>query len=235
MVWGSAPNAEAQTEGDLEQYGVVVTVTRVVDGDTIEVSPEVQGTQDVRLIGADTPEVSGEQEPGGQEASTFTTEQLEDEQVALEFDEETVDRYGRALAYVWLPGGELFNETLVRQGYAEVAAFEPNVKYVDRFEEAEEEARAEGLGIWGSGSEETTSVPTPPTSANTAASSITAASASPAFTAAASISATRTGARNAHGSRWLDRWASTEDAGRRMPRGVPGAAWRSLLCGLDES
>jgi hypothetical protein len=109
-----------------------------------------------------TPEVFGGQEPGGPEASTFTTEQLEGEQVALEFDEETVDRFGRALAYVWLPGGELFNETLVRQGYAEVATFEPNVKYEARFEAAEEEARAEGLGIWGSGSEETTSGPTTP-------------------------------------------------------------------------
>ncbi len=141
------PTVEARTETDLEQYGVPVTVTRVVDGDTIEVSPAVQGTQDVRLIGVDTPEVFGEQESGGPEASAFTTEQLEGEQVALEFDEETVDPYERALAYVWLPGGELFNETLVREGYAEVATFEPNVKYVDRLEAAEEEARAEGLGI----------------------------------------------------------------------------------------
>jgi hypothetical protein len=36
-----------------------VSVTRVVDGDTIEVSPQVEGTADVRLIGIDTPEVFG--------------------------------------------------------------------------------------------------------------------------------------------------------------------------------
>ena len=65
----------------------------------------------------------------------------------MEFDEETIDPYGRALAYVWLPGGELFNETLVREGYAEVATFPPNVKYKDRFLAAQDEARAEGLGI----------------------------------------------------------------------------------------
>jgi endonuclease YncB( thermonuclease family) len=37
-----------------------VSVTRVVDGDTIEVSPQVEGTADVRLIGVDTPRSSGE-------------------------------------------------------------------------------------------------------------------------------------------------------------------------------
>lgn len=155
------PRAEAQTETDLEQYGLPVTATHVVDGDTIEVSPAVQGTQDVRLIGVDTPEVFGGEEPYGPEASAYTAERLEGEQVALEFDEEKVDRYRRALAYVWLPGGELFNETLVREGYAEVATVRPNVKYEDRFQTAEEEAKAEGLGIWGSGSEETTPDPMP--------------------------------------------------------------------------
>lgn len=160
------PTVEAQTETDLKQYGVVVTVTDVVDGDTIDVSPPVQGTQRVRFIGVDTPEVFFGQEPGGPEASAFTTEQLEGQQVALEFDQDPLDNDDRALAYVWLPGGELFNETLVREGYAEVLTVQPNVKYEDRFEAAEEEARAEGLGIWGSGSEETTSEvtsPSPPT------------------------------------------------------------------------
>jgi micrococcal nuclease len=128
-----------------------VTVERVVDGDTIEVSPLVEGTEDVRLIGVNTPETeaspSGE-EPCGPEASAFTRAQLEGKQVELEFDQDPLDQYDRALAYVWL-GGELFNETLVRQGYARVDTVEPNVKYQDRFEEAEQEAIDEGLGILG--------------------------------------------------------------------------------------
>lgn len=37
----------------------VATATRVVDGDTIEVSPAVDGNDDVRLIGVDTPENAG--------------------------------------------------------------------------------------------------------------------------------------------------------------------------------
>jgi endonuclease YncB( thermonuclease family) len=135
------------TDNDTQQ----VSVTRVVDGDTIEVSPQVEGTADVRLIGVDTPEVfGGEVQPCGPEASDFTTEHLEGQDVTLEFDEDRVDPYDRALAYVWVPvlDGELFNENLVREGLAWVSTFEPNVKYEDRFLAAERQAMDEDLGVW---------------------------------------------------------------------------------------
>jgi micrococcal nuclease len=48
---------------------------------------------------------------------------------------------------VWV-GDELFNETLVREGYALVTTFPPNVRYVDRFVSAQRSAREEGLGLW---------------------------------------------------------------------------------------
>jgi hypothetical protein len=38
-------------------YEATVTVTRVVDGDTVDISPSVEGRSRVRLIGMDTPEV----------------------------------------------------------------------------------------------------------------------------------------------------------------------------------
>ena len=63
-------------------------VTDVVDGDTIDVSPPVQGVDRVRLIGVDTPEVFGGEEPCDPESSAFTEEQLAGAQVQLEFDEE---------------------------------------------------------------------------------------------------------------------------------------------------
>ena len=40
----------------LAQTSQTVAVERVVDGDTIEVNPTVSGTEDVRLLGVDTPE-----------------------------------------------------------------------------------------------------------------------------------------------------------------------------------
>jgi micrococcal nuclease len=148
MAWQQLahPTTPALAQTDTQQ----VSVTRVVDGDTIEVSPRAEGKTDVRFIGVDTPEVFGGEEPCGPEASDFTTEQLEGKDVTLEFDEDRIDRYDRALAYVWVPDldGELFNETLVREGLARVSTFEPNIKYEDRFRAAESEAKAEGIGVW---------------------------------------------------------------------------------------
>ena len=57
------------------------------------------------------------------------------------------DRYGRLLAYVYI-GREMLNETLVRQGYAQVYTVPPNVKYVERFTTAQTAARVGGRGLW---------------------------------------------------------------------------------------
>ena len=132
-------------------YDATVTVSRVVDGDTIEVSPAVDGNEEVRLIGMDTPETkdpSEEVEPLGPEASAFATDSLTGRSVGLEFDVEREDQYGRLLAYVHL-GGEMFNEVLVEEGLAQAYPYEPNTRYEGRFATAQEEARAAGIGIWG--------------------------------------------------------------------------------------
>ena len=133
-----------------EGPGDPATVTRVIDGDTIEV--ELGGEiLDVRLIGIDTPETVHPTEPVGcygPAASRFTTTLLEGKDVQLEFDVELLDRYGRTLAYVWLGEG-LFNETLVARGFAQVSTYPPNVKYVDRFISAQRDARSNERGLWG--------------------------------------------------------------------------------------
>ena len=123
---------------------------RVIDGDTIDVT--VDGRQErLRLIGIDTPETVAPDQPVecfGPQASAYTERRLEGERVRLEFDVEREDRFGRTLAYVWL-GDELFNETLVRGGYALVTTFPPDVRYVDRFVAAQREARSHDRGLWG--------------------------------------------------------------------------------------
>ena len=130
-------------------YGATATVTRVVDGDTIGISPPVEGRSRVRLIGMDTPEVYFGTQPYGPEASAFAKQELEGVEVELELDVQKVDPYGRLLAYVYLPDGEMFNETLLEEGYAQVATFPPNVNYMDRFLEAQREARVANRGLWG--------------------------------------------------------------------------------------
>jgi micrococcal nuclease len=148
------PSEPEPEEEDPEQssFEATTTVTRVVDGDTLDISPALEGMTRVRLIGVDTPETSDPdcgKQPYADEAKTFTTSRLQRQQVGLEFDVEKTDRYGRLLAYVYPSGEEMFNETLLREGYAQVATFPPNVKYVDRFLAAQQGARSIGAGLWG--------------------------------------------------------------------------------------
>ena len=125
-------------------------VTRVVDGDTIEVN--YNGTEEkVRLIGIDTPEsVHPDEEKNskyGEQASEYTKQLLEGKTVKLEFDVEERDSYGRLLAYVYVDD-IMVNKKLLEEGLAQIATYPPNVKYVDEFTKIQEEARENKKGFW---------------------------------------------------------------------------------------
>lgn len=122
-------------------------VERVVDGDTIIVA----GVGRVRLIGVDTPETVDPRRPVqffGREASAFARRLLEGKQVRLEYDQERTDRYGRTLAYVWLPDGPMANAEIIRRGFGHAYTRFP-FRYLDEFRKLEREARFEGHGLWG--------------------------------------------------------------------------------------
>src|SRR5215211_2920432 len=141
----------AASGGSSGDHDATVTVSRVVDGDTVDISPAVDNIDEVRLIGVDTPETKDPSEgiePYGPEASAFATDELAGQSVDLEFDVEREDQYDRLLAYVYV-GGEMFNEVLLEEGYAQAYPYPPNTRYEGRFAAAQEEARAAGLGIWG--------------------------------------------------------------------------------------
>lgn len=122
-------------------------VERVVDGDTIM----VRGAGRVRLIGVDTPESVDPRRPVeffGKEAGDFTKRLVEGRRVRLEYDRERTDRYGRTLAYVYLPDGTFVNEEIIRRGYGHAYTRFP-FRYRDRFRQLEREARRAGRGLWG--------------------------------------------------------------------------------------
>ena len=122
-------------------------VERVVDGDTIIVG----GVGRVRLIGVDTPESVDPRRPVeffGKEASAFTRRLVEGKRVRLAYDWERTDRYGRTLAYVYLPDGTFLNAEIIRQGYGHAYTRFP-FEHLDRFRRLEREARQAGLGLWG--------------------------------------------------------------------------------------
>ncbi|MGH9893999.1 MAG: thermonuclease family protein, partial [bacterium] len=121
------------------------TITRIVDGDTIECGRRGR----VRLIGIDTPEA--DQEPFGSQATAALSALIQPGSVVqLERDVETRDRYDRLLAYVW-SDGLMINWALVRQGWAVLLTFPLNVQYVDWLTDAERRARSEARGLWATG------------------------------------------------------------------------------------
>jgi micrococcal nuclease len=133
-------------EEELAPQGIVVTVDRAISGDTIRVSPAVEGERVVRLIGIDAPETGDE--PFGDAARAQANSLIGGRKIALEFDTERTDGSGRLLAYARLPGGNLFNEYMLRAGYAQLEVSPPNVKYENELRDAQSAARESNLGIW---------------------------------------------------------------------------------------
>ena len=141
-------------------------VTRIIDGDTIE----LDNGEKVRLLGVDTPEKhessklkkdverSGKDKKFikalGAKASDFTKKLCEGKRVKLEYDQTTRDRYKRLLAYVYLPDGKLLNEEIILQGYGFAYLKYPfKQELMDRFRKAEKRAREEKRGLWNEGLE----------------------------------------------------------------------------------
>lgn len=147
---------EARKEVLLDEKTKVKTgfnkVIKVVDGDTFWILNDNNKQEKVRLIGMDTPEVrrTGRKEIGyyGKEASDYVKTLISNKHVRLAYDVQLLDQYKRTLAYVYLEDGTFLNDLLVKEGYAKVATYPPNIKYVDLFIESERYARSHNLGLW---------------------------------------------------------------------------------------
>lgn len=125
------------------------TVTRVVDGDTLEVTMDGK-KEDVRLLLIDTPETVHPQkpvEPFGPEASEFVKERLEGEEVRVEVGVEERDNYGRLLAYVFI-GEETIQEKLLENGLAATAYLYNDLRMLEAFHAAQQTAIDAEIGVW---------------------------------------------------------------------------------------
>ena len=130
------------------------TVVRGVDGDTVVLRGQGTGPlrgepTKVRILLIDTPEVFEQPECFGEQAADRTAELLPDgARVRVEADRDEQDRFGRTLLHVWNEDGVHVGAELVRGGHARVLFLEPNDRYLDQLESAQQEARAAGRGLW---------------------------------------------------------------------------------------
>jgi micrococcal nuclease len=135
-------------------------VTRIVDGDTIEVEIDGQ-TFKLRYIGIDTPETVDPRRPVqcfGREASERNRQLVEGRAVELERDVSDADQFGRLLRYVWVDG-RMVNAALVEEGYATASTYPPDVKYAEVFASLQSQARVASRGLWGAPCESATEAP----------------------------------------------------------------------------
>jgi micrococcal nuclease len=120
-------------------------VTRVVDGDTVE----LENGEKVRYLCVNTPEISSPVECYGPEASAFNRDLVENKVVKLEYDVECRDKYDRLLAHVTV-GGQEVNRVLIERGYARVMIIPPNCQAREQeFRDLEAAARNGAIGLWG--------------------------------------------------------------------------------------
>lgn len=147
----SATATSAHSESILKSGGGQLPVTRVIDGDTIEVL--IDGISErVRLVGVDTPETVDPRKPVqcfGKEASDFTKSLLENKYVRLEADssQDNRDKYGRLLRYVY-QGDTLINKEIILGGYGHEYTYLIPYQYQKDFKDAQKQAQVSQIGLW---------------------------------------------------------------------------------------
>ncbi len=140
----SSASALVKKSANLER----VTVSQVIDGDTIRLSDG----RTVRYIGVDTPETvhpTKGVECFGQAASSFNRSLVAGQTVELEKDVSETDRYGRLLRYVWLKD-QLINLVLVEHGYAYASSYPPDIAHQPVFQAVQTTAQQQARGLWAS-------------------------------------------------------------------------------------
>lgn len=150
--------------GNNEKY---YQVTKVIDGDTIDVSIDGK-IERIRLIGIDTPETVDPRKTVqcfGKEATAAANKLLGGASVRLEADatQDNMDKYNRLLRYVYLKDGKNFNKYMIYEGYAHEYTYTTPYKFQLEFIAAEKDAENNNRGLWSpsSCSGNTDSTPTP--------------------------------------------------------------------------
>ena len=150
---------DSSSSKEVPKGSVKATVERVVDGDTMKL--KLDKTKEVvtlRLLLVDTPESvkkGVDPQPYSIEASNFAKNTLvAGDTVYIEYDEgDKTDKYDRHLGYLWYYSNDnsnwqMFNETLISEGYARVGYIYSQKRHLDEFYKAQDYAKSNKLNIW---------------------------------------------------------------------------------------
>ena len=149
----SVPITAVEVEVDVNSLPKAELV-RVVDGDTYVLN--ISGTETkVRLIGVDTPEsvapstyYKDNTEEGATVSDIVKNKMSGVEYLSVEYDVGKTDKYGRTLAYLYFPDGTMVQDWLLKNGYANVATYAPNIKYSEHFAVLAHNAMENKIGLW---------------------------------------------------------------------------------------
>lgn len=108
----------------MKYYVYPATVTRIIDGDSIEVNLDLghhlyKKDADIRLLGINTPEVRGEEKELGKLAKA-RVEELIPVGTKVVIHSAELDSFGRMLADVWIKDqyDKSISQKLIDEGYA---------------------------------------------------------------------------------------------------------------------
>ncbi len=134
---------------------VTGTVTKISDGDSIQITTAEQTKLKVRLYGIDAPEtdkinnhtgqVSKPGQPHGKESRKALKDKIMGKKVKVEIIE--FDKYRRSVCMVWLIDRNI-NLEMVREGHAEAFIEYLKPPYRTQFLKVEQQAKSDKKGIW---------------------------------------------------------------------------------------
>ena len=119
----------------------------VLDGDTVV----LWSGEKIRYKGINAPEIAHKDQPGepfGRRAAEFNRRLVEGKRVIILTRGRSRDRYGRTLAYLFLPDGTMVNERLLEVGLAHMMTMGRRVPFWSRFLAAQRRAMRERRGLW---------------------------------------------------------------------------------------
>lgn len=127
-------------------------VIEVVDGDTVILTSGLS----VRLVGLQAPKIALNRKnfkewPLGYKAKQTLSDITLNKDVMLYYGGREMDRYGRALAHLFLEDGTWIQGEMLKRGMARVYSFADNRSLIADMYEIEKEARIEKRGIWNLG------------------------------------------------------------------------------------